>query len=158
MLDPLCSSCLCIWKSDCSFAQVVLKLEYPQTLCTYSCYMAAATWSCYRLRTCSVCTIQPCISLQCGFIWSHTLPCKVYVCFTVACHLHFWQNDLDLLCDTAATHGWKGYKIYKGQHINLTLVKLDKKCSCQELNPRLSDQESSALPLSYPHSPSFRVT
>ena len=45
----------------------------------------------------SVYTIQPCtMSL-------HAKPhiCKVYVCFAVTCHLHFWQNDQGLLGATA---------------------------------------------------------
>ena len=30
----------------------------------------------------------------------------VYVCLVVTCHLHFWQNDWDLLLTTAVTRGW----------------------------------------------------
>ena len=29
--------------------------------------------------------------------------CMVHVCLTVTCHLHFWQNDQDLLRATAVT-------------------------------------------------------
>ena len=29
----------------------------------------------------------------------------------VACHLHLWQNDRDLLRATAVTRGWNGYEI-----------------------------------------------
>ena len=29
---------------------------------------------------------------------------------TVTCHLHFWQNNLDLLRATAVTRGWNGYR------------------------------------------------
>ena len=29
---------------------------------------------------------------------------------TVTCHLHFWQHDWDLLCATAVTWGWNGYR------------------------------------------------
>ena len=28
----------------------------------------------------------------------------------VTCHLHFWQNDRDLLRATAVTRGWNGYR------------------------------------------------
>ena len=35
---------------------------------------------------------------------SHIL--KVYACLAVTCHLHFWQNDRDLLRATAVTRGW----------------------------------------------------
>ena len=46
----------------------------------------------------SLYTIQPCtMSL-------HAKPhSKVYVCLAVACRLHFWQNDRDLLRATAMT-------------------------------------------------------
>ena len=35
---------------------------------------------------------------------------------------HFWQNDLELLCATAVTRGWNGYR-NKSQHTKLTLEK-----------------------------------
>ena len=31
--------------------------------------------------------------------------CKVYACLAVTCHLHFWQNDRDLLHATEVTWG-----------------------------------------------------
>ena len=37
----------------------------------------------------------------------------------VTCHLHFWQNDRDLLLATAVTRGWKGYRD-QSQHRILT--------------------------------------
>ena len=37
----------------------------------------------------------------CHFMQSHVL--KVCACLAVTCHLHFWQNDRDLLCATAVT-------------------------------------------------------
>ena len=39
----------------------------------------------------------------CHFMQSHMH--KVYVCLAVTCHLHFWQNDWDLLRATAVTLG-----------------------------------------------------
>ena len=39
----------------------------------------------------------------CHFMQSHIR--KVYACSAVTCHLHFWQNDQDLLHATAVTHG-----------------------------------------------------
>ena len=36
---------------------------------------------------------------------------KVYVCLAVTCHLHFWQNDPDLLHATVVTQGWNGYRV-----------------------------------------------
>ena len=45
----------------------------------------------------------------CHFMQSHIR--KVYACLRVTCHLHFWQNDRDLLRHIAAvTLGWKGYR------------------------------------------------
>ena len=47
---------------------------------------------------------------------------KVYACLAVTCHLHFWQNDLDLLRATAVTRGWNGYR-NKSQHRKSALEK-----------------------------------
>ena len=52
----------------------------------------------------------------CHFMQSHIR--KVYACLAVTCHLHFWQNDRDLLRATAVTRGWKGYW-NKNQHRKL---------------------------------------
>ena len=46
-------------------------------------------------------------------VQSHTH--KVHECLAVTCHLHFWQNDWDLLCVTAVTRGWNRYR-NKSQH------------------------------------------
>ena len=43
----------------------------------------------------SVYAIQPCTSLQCHLIRSHL--CWVHVCLAATCHLHFWQNDQNVL-------------------------------------------------------------
>ena len=56
----------------------------------------------------------------CHFKQSHIR--KVYVCLAVTCHLHFWQNDRDLLRATVVTWGWNGYR-NKSQHKKLTLEK-----------------------------------
>ena len=56
----------------------------------------------------------------CHFMQSHI--CKVDACLAVTCHLHFWQNDQDLLCATAVTWGWNGYR-NKSQHRKSTLEK-----------------------------------
>ena len=42
------------------------------------------------------------------FMQSHIR--KMYACLAVICHLHFWQNDRDLLRATAVTLGWNGYR------------------------------------------------
>ena len=56
----------------------------------------------------------------CHFMQSHIH--KMYVCLAVTCHLHFWQNDQDLLRATAVTRGWNGYR-NKSQHRKSTLEK-----------------------------------
>ena len=56
----------------------------------------------------------------CHFMQSHIR--KVYACLAVTCHLHFWQNDRDLLRATAVTRGWNGYR-NKSQHRKSTLEK-----------------------------------
>ena len=56
----------------------------------------------------------------CHFVQSYIH--KVYACLAVTCHLHFWQNDRDLLRATVVTRGWNGYQ-NKSQHRKLTLEK-----------------------------------
>ena len=68
--------------------------------------MAGATLNCCHLGACSVGTIHPCTSLQCYFMQLTTG--RVHVCLAVTCHLHFWQNDRDLLCAIAVTWRWNG--------------------------------------------------
>ena len=63
----------------------------------------------------SVYTIKPCtMSL-------HAKP-HVHACLAVTCHLHFRQNDGDLLRAAAVTRGWNGYR-NKSQHRRVTLEK-----------------------------------
>ena len=56
----------------------------------------------------------------CHFMQSHIR--KVYACLAVTCHLHFWQNDRDLLRATAVTWGWNRHW-NKSQHRKSTLEK-----------------------------------
>ena len=81
---------------------------YPWKWCTGSVQWLLRGW-CHVICCCfgasSVYTIQPCTRLQCHFIQSHI----VYAYLAVTCHLHFWQNDRDLLRATAVTQGWNGY-------------------------------------------------
>ena len=44
----------------------------------------------------------------CHFMQSHIRTVHAYL--AVTCHLHFRQNDLDLLRATAVTRGWNGYR------------------------------------------------
>ena len=43
-----------------------------------------------------------------SFIQNHKR--RVHVRLGVTCRLLFWQNDPDLLCATAVTRGWNGYR------------------------------------------------
>ena len=77
----------------------------------------------------------------CHFMQSHV--CKVYVCLAVTCHLHFWQNDRDLLCATAVTQGWNGYW-NKSTESRPWRRKLSRH-SCRDSNPLPFSHESGAL-------------
>ena len=48
--------------------------------------------------------------------------CRVHACLAVTFHLHFWQNDRDLLRLTAVTRGWNEYR-NKSQRRKLILEK-----------------------------------
>ena len=96
-------------------------------------------------------TIQPCTSLQCHFLRSHTR--RVHVCLAVTRHLHFWQNDRDLLHSTAVTQGWTDTEIRVSTESRPRRRKFSRHNSCRESNPRPFDYESGALPLKYPRSP-----
>ena len=79
--------------------------------------MAGATWNCCHLG--AFCVHRTTMH--------HVTSCKSkYVrcmrVLAVTCHLHFRQNDRDLLRDTAVTRGWNGYR-NQSQHKKLTLEK-----------------------------------
>ena len=73
-------------------------------------------WNCCSRRV----LCAPYNHALCYFIQSHIR--KVYACLAVTCHLHFWQNDQNLLRATAVTRGCNGYR-NKSQHRKLTLEK-----------------------------------
>ena len=96
---------------------------YPRKWCTGSALWLLHGWchvKCCRFGASSGHAIQPCTRLQCHFIQRHIA--RVYACLAVTWHLHFWQNDRDLLRATAVTRGWNGYR-NKSQHRKLTLEK-----------------------------------
>ena len=64
-------------------------------------------WVTSVILVCSAYTIQPC-TLSHHLVQS--LICRVHACLAVTCHLHFWQNDWDLLCANVVTWGWNGYQ------------------------------------------------
>ena len=77
----------------------------------------------------------------CHFMQSHVY--KVCACLTVTCHLHFWQNDRDLLCATEVIWGWNGYR-NKSTESWPWRRKFSWR-SCRDLNPRPFNHESGAL-------------
>ena len=68
---------------------------------------------------CSLYIIQPC-TMSRHFMQSHIR--RVLGCLAVTCHLHFWQNDRDLLRATAVIQGRNGYR-NKSQYRKFTLDK-----------------------------------
>ena len=93
--------------------------------------MAGATWNCCSLGALSVYTIQPCTSSQCHFIRSDVR--RTYACLAVTCHLHFCQNDKDVLRATVVTRGWNGYR-NKSQHRKPTIEKKIHLPFCRDSN------------------------
>ena len=76
---------------------------------------------------------------------------KVHACLAVTCHLHFWQNDWDLLRAAAVTRGWNGYqnesaqKVDPGKETAPTAPAGIRTCDLSVTSPVLKT-------LSYPHS------
>ena len=100
--DPLHSSHMQLWMSDCSFAPCS---RYPPKwfAALFGCYMAGITWNCCHLSTTSVYTIQPCTSLQCHFIQSHIH--KMHVYLAVTCHCTFWRIKIRIFYALLQKHG-----------------------------------------------------
>ena len=80
--------------------------------------MAGATWNCCRVG--AFCVHHAYNHAPCHFMQSHIR--HVHACLAVACHLHLWQNDRDLLRATAVTRGWNGCR-NKSQHRKLITEK-----------------------------------
>ena len=91
----------------------------------------------------------------CHFMKSHIR--KVYACLAVTCHLHFWQNNRDLLRATAVTRGWNGYR-NKSQHRKLALEIFLSRRFCRDSNPRPFDHESGDLTTGVSPHLSYRLT
>ena len=88
--------------------------------------------------------MQPRASLRCHFIWSHRY--RMHLCLAVTCHLHFWQNDWDLLHATAVMR-------VGGLDTEIRVITESwpwrRRCSHRELNLWPFDHESGSLPPSY---------
>ena len=78
----------------------------------------------------------------CHFMQSHIR--KVYACLAVTCHLHFWQNDRDLLRATAVTRGGTDTEIRVSTESRPWRRKFSRR-SCRDLNPGPFSHESGAL-------------
>ena len=74
------------------------------------------------------------------------------MCLAVTCHLHFWQNDRDILRATAVTQGWNGYR-NKSKEQKLTLEKKFLQRSCRDSNPGPFGHETDALTTKLPPLP-----
>ena len=94
---------------------------------------------CCRLSASSVYTIQPCTNLRCHLIQSHLG--RVYVCLAVTCHLHFWQNDRDLLRVITESRHWRR--------------KFSRR-SCRDANTGAFDHELDALTTELSPLPKYR--
>ena len=83
--------------SDCSFLWRALNSHSSGVLTAlFGCYMPGATRNGCRLGA----FIEPCtVSRQ--FKQCHIR--RAHTCLAVICHLHFWQNDRDVLRATAVT-------------------------------------------------------
>ena len=107
--DPLRSGHMCVWMSDCSFTQHIWNIHwtgYSPVWLLHSWYDMELLPS--RHKFCGH-TIQPCASLhRVMFISSHIH--RAHLCLAVNCHLHFWQNDWDLLHANVVTQGWNWYQ------------------------------------------------
>ena len=78
----------------------------------------------------------------CHFMQSHIR--KVYACLTVTCHLHFWQNDQDLLRAAAVTRGGTDTEIRVSTESRPWRRKFSRRSS-RDSNPRPFNHESGAL-------------
>ena len=108
----------------------------------FCCFKAVSVtmWNCCHLGTCSGYTMQPCTSLQCE---ARHAECTKVMCLAVICHLHFWQNDWNLLHATTVTRGGMMTAIWVSTENWLWRIK----CSYWDSNPQLFGHKSSALPL-----------
>ena len=107
--SPRATSDCCVWStiSTCHRSVSVGERERGSSVLTvlFGCYIAGATRNCCHPGACFVYSTQPC-TISHHFMQSHR--CRVHVCLAVCCHLHFWQNDQDLLYATAMGGGGEG--------------------------------------------------
>ena len=105
------------------------------------------------LRTCLKFVFEVCVRRT----TKHQFTVWVNVCLAVTCHLRFWQNDRDLLCDVTCYCGNMGVerlpkymgvqrlpKYELAQKVDPGEEKFARR-SCRDSNPRSFDHESGAL-------------
>ena len=89
--------CPCMWFYMPEWL-AISRFEYPPKLMPHETAAISAQVLC-----------TPYNHAPCHFMQSHIR--KAYACLAVTCHLHFRQNDRDLLRATAVTlTGWNGYQ------------------------------------------------
>ena len=106
-------------------------------------------WCHMKLLSCRRVLCTPYNHAPCYFMQSHIR--KVYACLAVTYHLHFWQNDRDLLRATAVTRGWNGYRNMSTE--SRSWRRKFSRRSCRDSNPRPFNDESGTL-TTEPSSPS----
>ena len=79
----------------------------------------------------------------CHFMHSHIR--KVYACLAVTCHLHFWQNDRDLLRATVVTRGGGTDTEIRVSTESRPWRRKFSRRSSRDSNPRPFNHESGAL-------------
>ena len=93
--------CVCVWFCACVFVYgISTEVVYLQRWHGW-CHMKLLP---SRRVLCAPYKHVPCHFMQ-------SLIRKVYACLAVTCHLHFWQNDRDLLRATAVTRRGTDTKI-----------------------------------------------
>ena len=115
--------------------------EYPPKWCTYSTDRLVPCETAAILAR-SVYTIQPCtMSLHAN---PHII-CRMHACLVVICHLHFWQNDQDLLHATVVTRGGGMDTETRVSTESWPSRRKFSHCSYWDTNPRPFDYKSGAL-------------
>ena len=113
-----CTPVMWLWMGDCSFTLCILIIKNKRRpkkrhihqsgvlTMLFGCYVAGTMWKCCCLGACSVCTIQPRISLPCQVIQSHICRVRVFSCKPTPA---FLAETQDLLRVTVVTWGWNRY-------------------------------------------------
>ena len=92
---------------------------------------------------------------SCHFMQSHIR--KVYASLAVTCHLHFWQNDRDLLRATTVTRGGTDAEIRVSTESRPWRRKFSRR-SYRNLNPGLFSHESFSLTTELSPSPKMPLS